>query len=80
MPTVLILLGWRLFFYANEGNEPIHIHCKNEDKECKFWIDVENFDIQEAFALNLSPRDKRQIRKIIFEHFESCKADKAGDL
>lgn len=70
MPTVLILLGWRLFFYANEGNEPIHIHCKNGDKECKFWIDVENFDIQEAFALNLSPRDKRQIRKIIFEHFE----------
>lgn len=70
MPTVLILLGWRLFFYANEGNEPIHIHCKSGDKECKFWIDVENFDIQEAFALNLSPRDKRQIRKIIFEHFE----------
>jgi hypothetical protein len=70
MPTVLVLLGWRLFFYANEGNEPIHIHCKSGDKECKFWIDVENFDIQEAFALNLSPRDKRQIRKIIFEHFD----------
>jgi len=64
MPTVLILLGWRLFFHANEGNEPIHIHCKSGDKECKFWIDVENFDIQEAFALNLSPCDKRQIRKI----------------
>ncbi len=70
MPTVLVLFGWRLFFYANEGNEPIHIHCKSGDKECKFWIDIENFDIQEAFALNLSPRDKRQIRKIIFEHFE----------
>lgn len=70
MPTVLILLGWRLFFYANEGNEPIHIHCRNADKECKFWIDVENFDIQEAFSFNMSPKDKRQIRKIIFEHFD----------
>jgi len=70
VPTVLVLLGWRLFFYANEGNEPIHIHCRNADKECKFWIDVENFDIQEAFAFNMSPKDKRQIRKIIFEHFD----------
>ncbi|BBL72752.1 hypothetical protein MoryE10_33580 [Methylogaea oryzae] len=59
-----------MFFYANEGNEPIHIHCINGDMECKFWIDVESFDIQEAFAFKMSPRDKRQIRKIIFEHFE----------
>ena len=22
MPTILLLLGWRIFFYANEGNEP----------------------------------------------------------
>ena len=70
MPTILALLGWRIFFYANEGHEPIHIHCKNGDKECKFWIDVENYDIQVAFAFNMSQRDTRQIRKIIFEHFD----------
>jgi len=70
MPTILILFGWRLFFYANEGSEPIHIHCKSGNKECKFWIDVDNFDIQEAFTFNMSSRDKRQIRKIIFEHFD----------
>ena len=70
MPTILALLGWRIFFYANEGNEPIHIHCKNGDKECKYWIDVENYDIQVAFAFNMSQRDTRQIRKIIFEHFD----------
>ncbi|MFZ2655985.1 MAG: DUF4160 domain-containing protein [Victivallales bacterium] len=27
MPTILMIMGWRLYFYANEGNEPIHIHC-----------------------------------------------------
>jgi len=70
MPTILILFGWRLFFYANEGSEPIHVHCKCGDKECKFWIDLENFDIQEAFTFNMSSKDKRQIRKIIFEHFD----------
>lgn len=70
MPTILTLFGWRLFFYANEGGEPMHVHCRNGDMECKFWIDVEDFDIQEAYAFNMSPKDKRLVRKIIFEHFE----------
>ena len=70
MPTILQILGWRLFFYANEGHEPIHVHCKKGNLECKFWIDIANFDIREAHAFGLSPRDKREIRKIIFQHFE----------
>ncbi|CAB1073186.1 hypothetical protein D1AOALGA4SA_1784 [Olavius algarvensis Delta 1 endosymbiont] len=30
----------------------------------------ENFDIEEAFSYNMSPKDNRQIRKIIYNHFE----------
>ena len=70
MPTILVILGWRLFFYSNEGNEAIHIHCRKGDMECKFWLYRDDFDIEEAFAFNMSPRDLRQIRKIIFDHFE----------
>ena len=70
MPKVLLISGWRLFFYANEGNEPVHIHCRKAEKECKYWLDRENFDLEEAYAFNLSPRDQREIKKIIFEHFE----------
>jgi len=70
MPTILLILGWRLFFYANEGNEPIHVHCRKEDMECKYWLDPESFNIEEAFAHRLSPADRRQIRKIIYEHFD----------
>ena len=70
MPTILLILGWRLFFYANEVNEPIHVHCRKGDMECKYWLDPQNFDIEEAFAYNVSPGEKRQIRKIIYEHFE----------
>jgi hypothetical protein len=70
MPTILVILGWRLFFYANEGNEPIHVHCRKGDMECKYWLNRENFDLDEAFEYNMSPKDKRQIRKIIYEHFE----------
>jgi len=70
MPTVLLLLGWRLFFYANEGSEPIHIHCRKEEMECKFWLNTQSFDIEEAFSFNVTRAEKRVIRKIIFEHFE----------
>ncbi|MEW6088110.1 MAG: DUF4160 domain-containing protein [bacterium] len=70
MPTILQILGWRLFFYANEGNEPIHIHCRKSEKECKYWLLVSEFDLEEVFAYNMSRKDKREIKKIIFEHFE----------
>lgn len=70
MPTILLILGWRIFFYANEGNEPIHVHCRKGDMECKFWLNTQTFDIEEAFSYNVKPTEMRVIRKIIFEHFE----------
>jgi len=70
MPTVLYVMGWRFFFYANEGNEPIHIHCRKAEKECKYWLDTENFDVEETYSYNLNYKDKRQVKKIIFEYFE----------
>ncbi|MHB9029395.1 MAG: DUF4160 domain-containing protein [Candidatus Latescibacterota bacterium] len=69
MPTILLILGWRLFFYANEANEPIHVHCRKGDADCKYWLDRQNFDIDEAFSFNMTPKDRREIRQIIFEHF-----------
>lgn len=70
MPTVLFILGWRLFFYSNESNEPIHIHAQKGDMECKYWILIEEFEIKEVFCYNMSPASKKEIRKIIFQHFD----------
>lgn len=70
MPTVLFIMGWRLFFYSNEGNEPIHIHCKKGDKECKIWLEIETFDLEEAFSYNMTTKEKRDIKKIIYQHFD----------
>ena len=70
MPTILEIAGWRLFFYSNESNEPMHIHARKGGAECKFWIDTGNYNISEAHAYGLKARDKREIRKIIFDHFE----------
>jgi Tat protein secretion system quality control protein TatD with DNase activity len=70
MPTILLILGWRFFFYANERNEPIHIHCRKAESEAKYWLDVENFQTIEAHSYNMSQSDKRTVRRIIFEHFD----------
>ena len=70
MPTILYVMGWRFFFYSNEKNEPIHIHGRKGDKECKYWLDRKHFDIQQAFCFNMNDKDKRQVKKIIFEYFE----------
>jgi hypothetical protein len=70
MPTILIILGWRLFFYSDEGHEPIHVHAQKGEAECKYWLNVEVYDIEEAFEFGMTPRLRRELRKIIFDHFE----------
>lgn len=70
MPTVLYLRGWRLHFYSNEGSEPIHIHAEKGDRDCKYWLDVELYEIREAYSYNLSARDTREVRKIILQNFD----------
>lgn len=75
MPTILLIFGWRLYFYANEGNEPIHIHCQKGDMECKFWLDSDNSDVIEAFSYNMNSRDKREIIKIVYEYYEFIESE-----
>jgi Ni,Fe-hydrogenase maturation factor len=70
MPTILLIAGWRIFFYSNEGSELIHIHAEKSDMECKYWLKVEEYEIEEEYSYNLTPAAKREIRKIIFEHFD----------
>ena len=70
MPTILFVMGWRFFFYSNEGNEPIHIHCWKAEKECKYWLDIDNFALEEAYSYNMNNKNKRDVNKINFDYFE----------
>ena len=70
MPTILLVRGWRFFFYSNERNEPIHIHCQKAEKECKYWLDTQNFNVQEVYSYRMNNKDRREVKKIIFEYFE----------
>jgi len=75
MPTILLVQGWRVFFYSNEGNETIHVHARKAETECKFWLSPETFETEEDWSHNLSPPLRREIRKIIFEHFDIIVAE-----
>ncbi len=70
MPTILRIRGWRVFFYSDEGHEPVHVHARKGDAECKMWLREDLYEVEQAYAHNLSPRLHREIRKIIFDHFE----------
>lgn len=70
MPTILFIDGWRFFFYSNEKREPIHVHVQKGEKECKYWLDRINFEVTEAYSFQMNSRDKRIVKKIIFEYFE----------
>ena len=70
MPTILLMLGWRFFFYSNELNEPIHIHCRKGGAEARYWLDVQAFEAIEANSYSMSPADKRTVRSIIYQHFD----------
>jgi len=70
LPTVVFIKGWRLFFFSDEGNEPIHIHACKGEAECKYWLNTELFDIEEAWSYNMTPRLRREVRRLILEHFD----------
>ena len=70
MPTILFIFGWRLFFYSNEGSEPIDVHAEKGDMECKYWLLTEEVEIKEEFAYNLTPATRKEIKKIIYQHFD----------
>ncbi len=39
MPTVLLINGFRFFFYSNENNEPVHVHVTKGNADGKIWLE-----------------------------------------
>jgi hypothetical protein len=39
MPEVFRQEGYVVFFYANEGHEPLHVHVRKAGGFAKFWLD-----------------------------------------
>jgi len=66
MPTVLRSGPYRLFFYAGDRDEPLHIHIEREDNVAKFWLDP--IRLQNSGGFNRA--ELNRIQKIIQDHHQ----------
>jgi hypothetical protein len=53
MPKIFEYLGILIFFYSNE-HEPIHVHSKKGEYECKAEFYIVNGEISEIRITNIS--------------------------
>ena len=58
MPTVLRIRGFKVFFFSEEGNEPVHVHVRKGDGVAKFWLDPVRLEYNDGFK-------KQELRVII---------------
>lgn len=71
MPTILRLLGFRFFFYSNEGSEPPHVHIEKGDAEGKYWLEP----VEEEYMDGFTKSEEKQVKKIIEEQQQNFKND-----
>jgi len=63
MPTILRKLGFRFFFYSDEGNEPPHIHVEKAEGRGKYWIDP----VEKAYMKNFNKQVEKKAGQIVRE-------------
>lgn len=61
MPTILIVNGFRFYFYSNENDEPIHVHIKKAEGNAKFWLEP----IEEEYSYGFTSAQKKEIKHIL---------------
>jgi hypothetical protein len=66
MPEVFRKEGYVVFFYANEGHEPMHVHVRKAGGFAKFWIDPVALDSSEG----MKTRELARAEELIDENVE----------
>jgi hypothetical protein len=61
MPTVIVLKGYRFFFFSLDRVEPVHIHVEKGDSYAKFWLKP----ISLARSKGFRQHELTEIRKIV---------------
>ena len=64
MPTVLRVGPYRLFFYAGDREEPVHIHIQRDDNVAKFWLEPIRLQSSGGFRR----QELNEIQRIIAEN------------
>lgn len=67
MPTVLLIRGYRFFFYLNE-HEPIHIHVVKGEHQARFVLVPE---IDMTYCRGFKRSELRDIVNLITAHYDT---------
>ena len=72
MPSVLLINGYKFFFFSNEGNplEPCHIHVRKHGALAKFWVESK---ISLAENFGFSAKELKEIAEIIYSNESKIK-------
>lgn len=70
MPTVLLINGFRFFFYSNENNEPAHVHVIKGNADGKIWL--EPF-LNMAYMHRFTNAEQNNILEIVNSNYELLK-------
>ena len=65
MPTILLIEGFRFFFYSNE-HLPMHIHIEKAEKTAK--VNIENIEVIKSTGFN--SKDLKLISNLVLENQE----------
>jgi hypothetical protein len=63
-PTVLRSGPHRLFFFASDRNEPVHIHIGRHDKVAKFWL----APVRQANNYGFAANELSRIERLVQQH------------
>lgn len=69
MPTIIIINGFRFFFYSNENNEPPHIHVEKGDGTGKIWLEP----IKIEYMIGFKPKEIKEIMSFFNLNVETFK-------
>jgi hypothetical protein len=66
MPTVLRIGPYRFYFWADERQEPPHIHVASAEREAKYWLTPPVLARNEGFRSG----ELKEIEGLIATHLE----------
>ena len=66
VPRIASIGPYRFHFFANERNEPPHVHVDRDDASAKFWLEPVELAGNEGFR----PHELGKIRVLVTENRE----------
>jgi len=66
VPTILRIGPYRFFFWADERQEPPHIHVVSAEKEAKFWLEPIKLSWNQGFRSG----EIKEIERIILANLD----------